>query len=314
MINCAMKLLGISLTHGYNSFSTWSILVVPLVLCLVFLAIWGISGARGYHSVGKIHAAGGWILVVGTVLCYVSIALWSDSIRNEWKLRVVHNVQDKTAGADTRRLAMIVESANTMERVSAAMDAEKTVALLRAIQEQIKETGDEETSQTFEAAIGEYLDSVPGVKAKIMELVKAGAVLLDAAFRNLKEDDIKNLLIATIQTGDLKTSISQAMKNWFLLEDKDSKRPLEEACFFIKGNPVESDAREIAYRTGYGTKALPTIRFFVRAKEWFRGLLWCLVTVVIGFCFVSRGERIKRSAKRFERSEDSIRQRTMQTV
>ena len=96
MINCILKLLGISLTQGYDTFWTWSILVVPLALGLLFLLIKSIRGASGYYDVGRTHAIAGWILVVAGILCYVAVALWSDSIRMDYKLRVIRNVQDHT--------------------------------------------------------------------------------------------------------------------------------------------------------------------------------------------------------------------------
>ena len=308
MINCILKLLGISLTQGYDTFWTWSILVVPLALGLLFLLIKSIRGASGYYDVGRTHAIAGWILVVAGILCYVAVALWSDSIRMDYKLRVIRNVQDHTPGVETRRLAMLVESGKTVNRISEALDAEKTQALLRAVQEQIDKAEDEDQREAFEAVINDYIDSIPGAQAKIKELAKTAATLLEATIRSVKEDELRKILVSSLQAGDISSAVKKAIREWFLTLDFDSRRPLEEACFRT-GNATEIDSREIAYRTGYGIRALPAIRFFVFAKEWLRGLLSVIVIVFLGFYWVACGSRIKRRSRQYEKNEQAIREK-----
>jgi hypothetical protein len=127
--------------------------------------------------------------------------------------------------------------------------------------------------------------------------------MLEAILKNVSGEDVQRLLEETCQSGDLGSAVKASFRQWFSSLDREEKQPIE-ISMFRAGTPNECDAREIAYRSGYGTPALGAIRFFVAAQRWFRGLIWCLVAIAFGILFVAGGRKITERAEDFKLSYD----------
>lgn len=303
MINCILKMLGVSLAQGYDTFTVWSILVIPAVAAALLLLVAGLRGVAAYTAVGRTHALAGWTLVGVAAATYLAVALWSAPSRNEFKQFAIANVKDKTAVAESRRMSMLVDTGKTREAIPEKLDAEKSTALLRAIQAYLAEAGDDEQTQAFNVVLGDYLKSVPSLDAAVRDALKTGLQLFEAVLQNARPEDAQRLLGETFRSGDLGGAVKTTFKSWFKELGQDARPSIEEAAYQT-GIPNERDSREIAYRSGYGTPALGVIRFFVAAQRWFRGLPWFLAAAGLGLWFVAGGLRITERAGEFKRGHE----------
>lgn len=303
MINCILKMLGVSLVQGYDTFTVWSILVIPAVAAALLLLVAGLRGVAAYTAVGRTHALAGWTLVGVAAATYLAVALWSAPSRNDFKQFAIANVKDKTAAAETRKMSMLVDTGRTREAIPEKLDLEQSTALLRAIQTYLDDAGDDEQATAFHTVLGDYIKSVPSVNAARQDAVQTTAMLLEAIFQNARVEDLQRLLGEIFRTGDLGGAVKTTFKSWFKELGQDARPSIEEAAYQT-GIPNERDSREIAYRSGYGTPALGVIRFFVAAQRWFRGLLWFLAAAGLGFWFVAGGRRIMDRAGEFKRGHE----------
>ncbi len=305
MFICMLKMLWVTLTQGWDTFWTWGILVVPLLVVLVVLFAIGFNGVGGetpYEKVGRIHRTAGWALIALTIVAFFGVAYLTSVQRHSFKdrvIRIVHDTGSSQAVLANRRLAMLTDSNATLKRIAENIDSELAIQLLKDFDAQILENEEDDGKESYKAAAADYLSTLHGVSQEIRDLVRQGRVF--EAIRKLQLAEASRGFLLNVIDGEFGSSFKKAFREWFKsIEDPAFRRNIEEIRF-SSADVNEADAREIAYRSGFTTQ-LPVIRFFVRFQQWFRGLLWCVVGVVIGFFFVARGNAIVRRVNQFTRS------------
>ncbi len=299
---CTLKMLLFSLINGYDTFWTWGILLVPLFLVLAVLLVIGFGGLETYRSVGQTHARGGWALIVLSVLAYVGVALFgSESLRGPYKVYVLNNLHDRTPGVENRRMAMLTDNNAALEKMAEQIPQEWGEGLLANLQERIAEDGDDGEALAYKTSFVNYIGTLGNLSQSVIDLVQQGRYA--DAFSQLHLNDAAQSFFVNLLEGDLNTTFKRTFRDWFRSLDNteggaELRQTLEKERF-ASPIPDERDAREIAYRSGY-TQNVSTIKFFVGARAWFRGVLWALAGIAIGAVFVARGKTIVRNSGKFK--------------